>query len=68
MIRENKLQVRGKRDNAEEKKMKTQNSKPKNKNLNTKRCMRSASLVMMDIEIQRAKKRCCVLNVRCALR
>lgn len=51
MIRENKLQARGKRDNEEEKKMKTQNSKPKIKNFNTKRCMRSAYLVMMDIDM-----------------
>jgi hypothetical protein len=40
-----------KKDNEEEKKMNTQNSKPKIKNLNTKRCMRSTYLVMMDTKM-----------------
>jgi hypothetical protein len=60
MIRENKMQAKGKRDNEKEKKMKTQNSKPKIKNLNTKRCMRSTYLVMMDTNMQREKIRRCV--------
>jgi hypothetical protein len=51
MTRENQMQARGKRDNEEEKKMNTQNSKPKIKNLNTKRCMRSTYLVMMDTKM-----------------
>jgi hypothetical protein len=39
-----------------------EHSKPKIKNLNTKRCVR------MDTNMQRTKKRRCILNARCALR
>jgi hypothetical protein len=67
MTRENKMQIRGTKDNEEKHKMKTQNSKPKIKNLNTKRCMKNTSLVMMDIDMQRAKKRHCIFNMRCVL-
>jgi hypothetical protein len=57
MTRKNKMQARRKRDSEKEKKMKIQNSKPKIKNLNTKRCTRSTSLVMMDTDMERAKKK-----------
>ncbi len=38
-----------------------EHSTPKKKNLNTKRC------VKMDTNMQKTRKRCCILNARCAL-
>jgi hypothetical protein len=67
MTRKNKTQARGKKNNKEKKKKKIQNSKLEIKNLNTKRCTRNASLVMMDTKMQKAKKRHRVLNMRCVL-